>query len=332
MHAPESVALGPASSSWATTAATAGGLVSRRPLRQPQSSALPAAPLDATVDHIVVSIGTTDEYDTTTATSSDHSAPLARVVPSAYYHTFHGGGASVPPPVGLPPQSPVATQRLLHTPLLQVVWQRLSVLISLLLLQSLSQFVLESYEGLITTNVVVPLFLTMLVGAGGNAGNQAAVHAITGLATGELKPSYFWQLLRREFLVALVSSSCLFVIGFFRVYLYYTNEEVQPTPVFATVFCVSLSLFIIVLTSVVLGAALPFVLRWMRFDVEHAAPVIQVVMDILGVCIACVVCSQFLPSSLPATAEHAATAPPVPLFTQRGARMSAGHSRSTGRT
>lgn len=207
----------------------------------------------------------------------------------------------------------VAGSRLLATPISHLVWQRLSVLISLLLLQSLSQFVLEAYEGLIAANVVVPLFLTMLVGAGGNAGNQAAVHAITGLVTGDLKPHHFATLVKREFLVGLVSSACLFFIGFIRVFLYYSNEEVQPTPVLVTVFAISLSLFFIVLASVVLGSALPFLLRWLRFDVEHAAPMIQVMMDIFGVLISCIVCSVFLPAAVSNTG--ASTAPPSPSAT-----------------
>lgn len=197
---------------------------------------------------------------------------------------------------GVHKQTDPPAQRILTTPLIHVVWQRLSVLVSLLLLQSLSQFVLEAYEGLITTNVVVPLFLTMLVGAGGNAGNQAAVHAITGLVTGELRPGHIWSLLKRELLVGFISSCCLFCIGFVRVFLYYTNEDVQPTPVLTTVFCISVSLFFIVLVSVVLGSALPFALRGLKLDIEHAAPMIQVLMDILGVFIACTVCAAFLPS------------------------------------
>jgi Mg/Co/Ni transporter MgtE len=245
------------------------------------------------------------DYNTSSDAAGDYHSDFPSLEGSILAHRHGDGLAS--PSAGFPG----APQRVWATPLLQVVWQRLSVLVSLLLLQSLSQFVLEAYEGLITSNVVVPLFLTMLVGAGGNAGNQAAVHAITGLVTGELRPAHLWPLLRRELLVGLISSTCLFFIGFVRVYLYYTNEEVQPTPVFATVFGISAALFLIVLVSVVLGTALPFVLRKLKFDIEHAAPMIQVLMDILGVLIACTVCSKFLPLDLapnPATqsppAEH----------------------------
>ena len=208
--------------------------------------------------------------------------------------------------VGPPPRKPYDDIGIagggfkLDSPLSSVVGQRLTVLVTLLLLQSGSQFILERYEGLISANVILPLFLTMLVGAGGNAGNQAAVASITGLVTGEFKLSSWYKVMRKEMLIGLISASVLFVIGFLRVYLFYTGEEGITTGMFETVFSISSSLFLIVLTSVVLGSLLPFLLLVLGLNVEHAAPVIQVVMDILGVFISCFVCSIFLPSTTPA--------------------------------
>ena len=46
---------------------------------------------------------------------------------------------------------------------------------------------LADNESLIMAHPVVIYFMTMLVGAGGNAGNQAAVRIIRGLATGEVE-------------------------------------------------------------------------------------------------------------------------------------------------
>ena len=48
-------------------------------------------------------------------------------------------------------------------------------LVGLLALQSMSGFILARNEMLLQTHPVIVYFLTMLVGAGGNAGNQAAV-------------------------------------------------------------------------------------------------------------------------------------------------------------
>jgi len=48
-------------------------------------------------------------------------------------------------------------------------------LVGLLILQSCSSFILSSNQGLLQSHIVLVQFLTMLVGAGGNAGNQASV-------------------------------------------------------------------------------------------------------------------------------------------------------------
>ena len=66
---------------------------------------------------------------------------------------------------------------------------RATWLIGLLIAQSASSFILADNENLLATHPTVIFFLTMLVGAGGNAGNQASVRLIRGLATGEVNGS-----------------------------------------------------------------------------------------------------------------------------------------------
>jgi hypothetical protein len=56
-------------------------------------------------------------------------------------------------------------------------------LLGLLVLQSTSSVVLDYYQDLLKHHLVITLFLTMLVGAGGNAGNQSAIKVIRGLVS-----------------------------------------------------------------------------------------------------------------------------------------------------
>jgi len=57
----------------------------------------------------------------------------------------------------------------------QSLVDRAAWLVGLLVLQSFSSFILKSNEKLLQRHAVIVRFLTMLVGAGGNAGNQASV-------------------------------------------------------------------------------------------------------------------------------------------------------------
>lgn len=56
-----------------------------------------------------------------------------------------------------------------------------------------------------------------------------------------------------------------------------------------------MSLLAIVFTSVLIGSVLPLIMQRFGMDPAHAGATIQVIMDLLGVCITCVVCSAMLP-------------------------------------
>ncbi len=55
---------------------------------------------------------------------------------------------------------------------------RMSWLVGLLILQSFSSIILSHFHTLIETHESIIFFLTMLVGAGGNAGGQSVVMAV----------------------------------------------------------------------------------------------------------------------------------------------------------
>ena len=163
---------------------------------------------------------------------------------------------------------------------------RFFLLAGLLFLQSCSSLVLSSYADFIQQHVIVTLYLTMLVGAGGNAGNQAAVLVIRMLATSSRRIQSL-NILWREMKVAFVMGILMIVIGFGRVYIFEGGD------VWATI-AITASLYVIVTVSIVLGSALPLLLHRFRLDPAHAGPVIQVIMDILGVLVTCAICSVIL--------------------------------------
>lgn len=113
--------------------------------------------------------------------------------------------------------------------------------------------------------------MTMLVGAGGNAGNQAAVRVIRGLATGEVAPDASARtigIVSDEVARAIALATILVCAGFVRV--------VAFDATIADAAAISASLFLIVGTSVVLGTLLPLLLQALRIDAAHASTTIQV--------------------------------------------------------
>jgi Mg/Co/Ni transporter MgtE len=136
----------------------------------------------------------------------------------------------------------------------------------------------------------VIFFLTMLVGAGGNAGNQASVRVIRGLALETLNDDTQSAFLLRELKMAGALSAIISIVGFLRASLFHTP--------FPESLAVTAALAMIVFTSVCLGAVLPLVLKRVGVDPVHSSTSIQVVMDILGVYIAVFVSKLLLDSQL----------------------------------
>ena len=183
---------------------------------------------------------------------------------------------------------------------LDEAWARGTWLLGLLVLQSSSSAVLERYGDLVKDHIEITLFLTMLVGAGGNAGNQSAISVIRGLATGTIQPTARCALetMWRQTRVGVALASVLAAGGFARVLAsraaFADAGDVAAAvvdPALVAAIGIATSLFAIVTASTLTGSALPFALAFAGQDPANAGTTIQVCMDVAGVVITCVVCS-----------------------------------------
>ena len=172
----------------------------------------------------------------------------------------------------------------------QSLVDRGSWLVGLLVLQSFSSFILKNNEALLQRHAVIVRFLTMLVGAGGNAGNQASVRVIRGLATGKVDADNVKPYLRNELMTGFYLSVALGVAGCIRAAVFFT-------PLAETI-AITASLVLIVAISILLGTILPLLMRLAKIDPAHSSTTIQVLMDILGVGITVYVSSFVLDSQL----------------------------------
>ena len=143
-----------------------------------------------------------------------------------------------------------------------------------------------SFVQLLQRHSVIVFFLTMLVGAGGNAGNQAAVLVIRGLATGEITARSAAAYVCSEAKMALSISVLMVCAGYARV-IFFGYSQVDAL-------AICCSLLAIVFSSVIIGCTLPLLLHRLNLDPAHAGATIQVIMDLAGVCITCIVCSRML--------------------------------------
>ena len=155
--------------------------------------------------------------------------------------------------------------------------KRIGWLLLLLFVNLFSGAIIANYEGLIGSVITLVFFLPLLIGSGGNTGAQSATIMIRSLATGEVKLTDWFPLLKRELLVALALGVTMGVgvsiLGMLRGGL-------------ELAIVVSLTMILIVLAASLVGMSLPFLLSKLNRDPATAsAPLITSIADILGLAI-----------------------------------------------
>lgn len=167
-----------------------------------------------------------------------------------------------------------------ETSFTRLLLQRSSILLMLLVLQSLSTMIIEYYQA--TLCGFFMYFITMLISTGGNTSSQSSALAIQGMATGEIAGSTIWRFIKRELIMALMIALILGTFSWLRIYL--THHDMLGSVI------VSVSLGMIVLVSVMLGSCMPIVLKKLGMDPAHSAgPLLATLMDIVGLFVYCLI-------------------------------------------
>jgi Mg/Co/Ni transporter MgtE len=168
------------------------------------------------------------------------------------------------------------------------VGHRLPWLVSLMLVQSVSGYVVARYESLIQQHVIIASFLTMLVGGGGNSSGQTVAELVRRLRTGEITTDMFWHVLFKEAVTGLILSIGLGLAAFPRVrYLHLGATNMDA-------FAISLSYTLIIVMANTLAVCVTMLLHLIGRAAVGSPPVVQVLVDVLGISLSCVVCSALL--------------------------------------
>jgi len=152
---------------------------------------------------------------------------------------------------------------------------RCGCLMMLLLVHSLPSFIIDGYSHLFEAHPSLTSFLTMILGTGGNVGGQSVVLAVRRLAIGEFVS------VSNEVFVGFQLSLILTGLSFLRCITQGISWMGSAT--------ISSACAVVVVLGAALGAATPKVLCWARIDPAHATPLIQAMMDLLGVFITCMI-------------------------------------------
>ena len=148
---------------------------------------------------------------------------------------------------------------------------------------------MQSYDDEIQKAVALSLFLPLVMSSGGNSGSQGSTLVIRAMALGEVTLRDWWRVARREIVSGLSLGVLLGTVGFSRISLWtffgWDGGHYSKHPyILAT--AVGVALIGIVAWGSLMGAMLPFVLRFFRVDpATSSAPFVAPLVDVTGLII-----------------------------------------------
>ena len=166
--------------------------------------------------------------------------------------------------------------------------RRFPWLLGLMLVQSISGWIVERFSDLVSKHVVLASFLTMLVGGGGNSSGQTVAELVRMLSTGEVRFRQFPRVFLRELAVGAALGFSLGLCAYPRVRLLSASSSN------ADAITICLSYAIIVLIANVIGVVVAMTLHLCDAAAVGSPPVVQVVVDVLGVTITMLIAQAIL--------------------------------------
>ena len=165
----------------------------------------------------------------------------------------------------------------LSTPVFAIVRSRVIWLLVLALGATFTVSVLGAFEAEIEQLVVLTLFVPLLIGLGGNTGNQAATTVTRALALQDVRTKDIWQVLFRELRVGALLGLLLGLIGFGLAWAFFGIE---------IGLVIGLTLFAICTVAATVGGVMPLVGLALRADpAVFSNPFITTFVDATGLVI-----------------------------------------------
>ncbi|QXT63920.1 magnesium transporter [Tessaracoccus palaemonis] len=147
----------------------------------------------------------------------------------------------------------------------------------LLVAATLTVSVTQAFEATLEQVASLALFIPMLIGAGGNAGSQAATASVRALAVGEVRFSDIWRVVWRELRVGLLLGLMLALLGLL-VGSLFVGWEVASV--------VAASLVLICAWAATIGGAMPLLAKRVGIDpAVVSAPMVTTLVDATGLVI-----------------------------------------------
>lgn len=164
----------------------------------------------------------------------------------------------------------------LKTNVFELAKHRIMWLLILMISATFTGGIMKVYEDVLSSMIVLSVFIPMLMDTGGNAGSQSATLIIRGLALGEIQTKDWLKVASKELLVAIIAGIVLAIVNYFRIVLFNMGSP-------EVAFVVSLSIICTIIMAKVVGGMLPIAAHKMKIDPAiMASPLITTIVDAMA--------------------------------------------------
>lgn len=161
----------------------------------------------------------------------------------------------------------------LKTSVFTLAKNRIIWLLVLMISATITGGIIQGFEDVIESVVILASFIPMLMDTGGNAGSQSSTLIIRGLALGEIKTKDYLKVIFKEFRVSFIVAIVLSIVNFLRLYFLSKVD-------FFICLTVCGSLFFTIILAKVIGGILPIISKKLKLDPAiMASPLITTIVD-----------------------------------------------------
>ncbi len=161
----------------------------------------------------------------------------------------------------------------LKTSVVQLAKHRIIWLLVLMISATITGRIIQGFEEVIQSVVILASFIPMLMDTGGNAGSQSSTLIIRGLALGEITIKDYVKVMFKELRVGIIVATALSIVNFMRIYFFERVEMMVALTVCGSLFCT-------VIIAKVVGSILPIIAKKFKFDPAiMASPLITTIVD-----------------------------------------------------
>lgn len=165
---------------------------------------------------------------------------------------------------------------------------RIMWLLILMVSATLTGRVIQNFESVLESSVILAAFIPMLMDTGGNAGSQSSSLIIRNLALETIELKHWFKVFFKEFRVGLITGCTLALVNFLRL-VYFENVDLKIS------FAVCATLIATVTISKTIGSLLPLFAKVVKQDPAiMAAPLITTIVDTISLILYFSIASKLL--------------------------------------